>query len=75
MHCTWLVNGLVGESNVAKIKKEEKEEREEEEEEEEEEEQKASWEGHKSSQRVGKVAQQIWTQYSLRGLPSTSGGS
>ena len=72
MHCAWLVNGLVGESNVAKIKKEEKEEREEEEEEEEE---KASWEGHKSSQRVVEVAQQIWTQYSLRGLPSTSGGS
>ena len=74
MHCTWLVSGLVGESNVAKIKKEEKEEREEEEEEEEEEE-KASWEGHKSSQRVGKVAQQIWTQNSLRGLPSISCGS
>ena len=74
MHCAWLVNGLVGESNVAKIKKEEKEEREEEEEEEEEEE-KASWEGHKSSQRVGEVAQQIWTKYSLRGLPSISGGS
>ena len=74
MHCTWLVNSLIGESNVAKIKKEEKEEREEEEEEEEEEE-KASWEGYKFSQRVGEVAQQIQTQYSLRGLPSTSGGS